>query len=127
MLAAVGLLRHVHGHQLLLRVDPEVGASVAGPEELAYRTWPGRLADVTADREAQAEAVAVAGDPVRAALDARTQHVIRRHEGNGPRPENAHAVELAAVGEHLRKAQVVARGRSEAVPAREERGRLRHV
>src|SRR5262249_50099886 len=112
MLAAVGLLRHVHGHQLFLGGDPGISGGVAGPEELAYGTRPARLAGFAADREPESKAVAVAGDPVRAALDARPQHVIRRHEGDHPRAENAHAIELATVGEHLREAKIIAGGGS---------------
>src|SRR6185436_12406140 len=44
--SAVGLLRHVHGGELLLGVDPEIGPSIAAPVEGPDRCRKLRLAEL---------------------------------------------------------------------------------
>src|ERR1700754_1325789 len=55
--ALVRALRHEHGKQVLLRVDPEEGAGHAAPEELADRAEEGGDAGLSADAKAETEAV----------------------------------------------------------------------
>src|SRR5882672_4977236 len=120
---AHGFLRHHYRYQILEWIHPEVGPGVAPPEILAGRAGPFRLSRLEPRAEAESEAVAGPGQEGRAGADVRVQmvggHVLHRLW-----PEDARAVEFAAVLEHLREAQVVARGGHHAMAAGEERCRL---
>src|SRR6266850_8107481 len=123
---AHGFLRHHYRHQILEWIHPEVGPGVAPPVILAGRAGPFRLSRLEPRAEAESKAVAGAGQESRAGADVRVQ-MVGGHVLHCFRPEDARAVEFAAVLEHLREAQVVAGGRYHAVAAGEERCRLGDV
>ena len=55
------------------------------------------------------------------------RHLVRRHQLDGGGRQDAHAVELAAVEQHLAEAHVVGGGRGQAAAAGEELGGLEVV
>src|SRR3989442_13796520 len=82
LLAEVGALRarrlrHQHRGDLLLRVDPEIGAAVARPHVLARRTGNRGTAVGKAHREAEPDSVALAAAEHHAPIH---RQVHRAHE-----------------------------------------------
>ena len=109
-------LDHEHDDQPRFRIDAVVGAVGAAPSEGAHRTQPARA--VAIDRlEAKAES-----EPGRRVQRA---DLVRRHQRDGSRREDADAIERAAVANHLEEARVVARGREQARAAGEVLARAR--
>ena len=125
---------HRDDDELLHRVDPEEGAGRAAPVVLARRGEHAEGGGVRDHAEAQTEAHArerlVAQGHARAFAPStgghRPRQVIRRHELNGLRPQDAHPVQTAAVAQHFREAHVVPRRGDEAAAAGEE-ARVRPV
>ena len=110
--AAIGRGRrpHDHGHHVLHRVDEEARSGRAVPPVRALADREGRRVGVHDHAEAQRPAPA----GLRVAETDGQQSVgdaIDGHQCDGGRLENPHAVELAAVEEHLREPQVVPDGR----------------
>src|SRR6185436_18388732 len=111
-----GRLYHHHGDQPFLRIDPERGAGSAVPVVLADRPRQRILSRLGAHHESQAPALADlrrrAGraEPDRVRRIAYTRReMVRGHRGDRLLRYDAHAVQLAAIEEHLAEARIVGR------------------
>src|SRR5258707_8557981 len=113
-------LNHVNRYELLLRIDPEQRSRIAGPAIFAKRARQGSIANAGADLEAKAKS-----QPGRAARP--RQRVIRGHEFDRLVAEQALAGEIAAIGNHDRKPQVIIHGAGETAAAGFEARLLRDV
>ncbi len=105
-------LGHEDADQLLLRINPEVGARETTPHVLAGRSGGPREARLPPDGEAEAEGVARRPEEQFAGRERRVElaQVIRGHEGHGAAAQHAHSVEPATVEQHLGEAEVVGGG-----------------
>lgn len=109
--------------ELLLPVDEPVGGGPAAPAASADARRVLCLARVLADGPAEAEAPAglleaKGGARVRELMDRHAaRELVRHHRLHGVLPEDALAVQLAAVGEHLHEAHVVTRRADETAAA----------
>src|SRR5467141_1175776 len=91
LLAEVGALRarrlrHQHRGDLLLRIDPEIGAAVARPHVLARGTGNRGDAVGEAHREAEPESVALAAEEQHARIHRqvhRAAEMVRSHQSHG--------------------------------------------
>src|SRR5450759_3215230 len=112
MPAQVGRAQHQHADELLLWIDPEIGAVHARPVEVADRPRPRVAPRLLAHAETEAETLPEFGRRRRLLeLGARARaepdvwwQVIARHQCDGFAREDARAVEFAAVQQHLRQA-----------------------
>ena len=105
-------LGHEHDGEVLGGRDPERRGGGAAPVVLARDTEPAEHGRVEHARKAEAEAHAGAAGLTgrgRAHLRqvAAPRQMVARHVGQGPRADDAPAVQRAAVGEHLAEAHVV--------------------
>ena len=122
-------LGHEDADQLLLRINPEVGAREATPHVLAGRPGGPGEARLPPDGEAEAKSVARRPEEQFAGLEHRIKlaQVIRGHEGDGAAAQHAHPVEPATIEQHLGKAAVVGGGGDPARATRVVIRRGRHV
>src|ERR1035437_8681795 len=111
-------LSHQYSHQLGLRIDPEQRAGNSAPGKVANRTWHGIAAGIDANGEAQAKTGTHFRDRTkgsehrsegRVAFDG-GRELIGRHQRDRLRPQNALAIEFAAIEQHLAEARIIARG-----------------
>src|SRR5262245_63945064 len=105
MLAIVGAdrawcLAHIDGGELLLRVDPEISAGIAGPHELAGRARHAGDAAGRPYRKAEAERISGCAEQELARTERRGNagaEMVCRHQRDGRARQDARAVELPAV------------------------------
>src|ERR1019366_8612460 len=102
---SAGRLHEHDDHHLLLAVHPPVGAVSAIPAVAAVRLAEPRVHRAHHYFAAQAEPY-----PFRRAADLSVEeiaHVVAQHGIDGPWAQDTLAVQLSAIGEHLRELQVV--------------------
>src|SRR5438552_7465708 len=97
-------LGHENSDQLLLGIDPEVGAEEAAPVVRSRRPDLGRLADISDDGESEAEPGAGPTEP-----HVEVAGLVGPHELDGLPADEPDAIQRAAVQHHLTEARVVAR------------------
>src|SRR5690606_16492476 len=107
-------LEHQHHDDSSLRVDAVRGAVGAAPAERADAVHAARAVALDG-LEAQPEAQAI--------LRMQIADLVRDHEADGARRQDALSVELAAPPQHLQKARIVASRRYQPGSARETHAR----
>ena len=116
-----GGLHHQNRNELLLRIDPEIGAGDATPGEIAHRARQRVSAGMRAHGKAQTKSDAefclrrkrAEQDSGRgASADVRRQ-VIGCHQPDRRRRQEPGAVQLATIHEHLGKTRIIVGGRQQ--------------
>src|SRR5262249_3766635 len=113
-------LSHIDADNLFLGIDPEKGAGVTCPHELARRAWHTSYAVGLTHCKAKAERVARSSQQKLTRLERRRDaraELVGCHQLDGGAAQYALAVELAAVREHLAEPQIVHGGRNSASAA----------
>ena len=118
-----------HAGKIFLGVDPEDRAGGAAPEQLPFRPHGARRRHAQIHSKAEAKADPLVGGLAKAALGplgeiAPAGQVVRTHERQSFRTDNAYALEGAAPEQHAAKTQVIVRRGQEATAAGEEGRRL---
>src|SRR5262249_39785776 len=119
-------LDHPDKDDVIRGIDPEPGAGGAAPGEraLSYGVadQPRVRVDAEIEPESETRAHAEEADAELAAVHDRGGEAIGAHQGDGRGREDAGAVELTAIEQHLAEAEIIAGGGDQTAAARGHSG-----
>src|SRR4051794_27841006 len=106
-LAAWRRLNHLQADQFFRGVDPEIRPPMPGPAKTPDRAWYPAAHRIGADAEAQPKSCSSTGANLVAAKDARPgRQRVGGHRLHRLGLKQAHAVEFAAIQQHLAKTEI---------------------
>ena len=94
---------------LFYGIDPKIRLRRAAPAEFADRSRRACLCDVERDARPEPETIPWIGKSAELQRQQLLRQVVGMHQRQRLAAEIAHAVEFAAVRQHLREAQIIAR------------------
>src|SRR5579864_3974239 len=119
--AAAEALDHAEKEEIILRVDPEPGPGRPAPPDGAFALQAAKLCRIERYRKIETEAERSRSDRrpifVRMARHHGVFDVIGLHQGYGCRRQDAHAIQLSAIQDHLAKAGIVINRRNRSAAA----------